>query len=215
MLMKQFLQPGGIFIDGGANIGELTLFAAKRVGPAGKVFSFEPVAGIRKKLVHHIDQNKFGAIVSVREQGLSDQVGTHIIYGATSSYNDGSQHNGLGTLFPTGTRGSELGTIELTTIDQTAKDANLTRLDGIKLDIEGAELPALRGATEALQRFKPWLIVEIGQETCHAAGYEPADVLAALPGYNFFRIERHGRLVPIKASGLQDWQNVMCLPNAR
>ncbi|WEZ85875.1 FkbM family methyltransferase (plasmid) [Rhizobium sp. 32-5/1] len=155
VLLKDYLPAGGIFLDGGANIGELTLLAAKRVGAAGRVISFEPVEEIRKKLIQHIDWNKFGSIVSVREQGLSDQIGTHLMYGATTSYGDGSQHSGLGTIFPTDTRGSELGMIALTTIDRTVKDLNLTRLDGIKLDIEGAELAAIREAPKQSSDSSP------------------------------------------------------------
>lgn len=212
-ILKRHLKPGDVFIDGGANIGELTLVAAKCVGPTGKVVSFEPVETIHEKLARHVSRNGFDGIVTLQQMGLSDRTGEDTIYAATSIYDDGSAHTGLGTIYPTAERGAPIGTIDLTTLDVIAADMRLARLAGIKLDIEGAELGALKGAREVLARFKPWLIVEIGRETCRAAGYEPDEVLAAMPGYSFARIERHGRLIPIAAGDLQDWQNVMCLPS--
>jgi hypothetical protein len=56
------------------------------------------------------------------------------------------------------------------------------------------------------------LIIEIGSNTCEAAGYAPGDIFDALPGYRFGRIERGGNLVPIGKADLLDWQNVMCMP---
>ncbi len=210
-LIKSRLAPGDVFIDGGANIGEITLAAAKRVGAAGKVLSFEPVDAIRSKLARNVAVNNMDGMVRILAQGLSDAPGSLPIYGKAEQYLDGSQHSGLGTLYASSERAQKIATIELTTIDMTMNKLGLDRLAGIKLDIEGAELAALRGAAETLKRFRPWLIVEIGSNTCEAAGYAPGDILDALPGYRFARIERGGKLVPIGKTDLLDWQNVMCL----
>lgn len=212
--IKARLQPGDVFIDGGANIGEITLVAAKCVGPSGKVFSFEPVDAIHARLAAHVAANRFGDRVQILKQGLSEAPGTLPIYGKADSYEDGSVHSGLGTLFATDERHDLIGSIALTTIDGLVAEHQIDRLAGIKLDIEGAELAALRGAAETLRRFRPWLIVEIGGNTCAAAGYAPGDILDVLEGYDFARIERGGRLVPIGKADLLDWQNVMCLPRA-
>ncbi|MGB9611424.1 MAG: FkbM family methyltransferase, partial [Bryobacteraceae bacterium] len=50
-------------------------------------------------------------------------------------------------------------TIELTTIDDLVNQLGLERLDAIKMDIEGAEVRALRGARRTIQRFRPQLAV--------------------------------------------------------
>ena len=65
--LKARLKPGDAFIDGGANIGEITLVAAKAVGPSGRVVSFEPVDAIRSKLVRNIAVNQLQTRVIVRE----------------------------------------------------------------------------------------------------------------------------------------------------
>ena len=210
--IKQRLDKGDAFIDGGANIGEITLVAAKAVGDTGRVLSFEPVETIADKLASNVGANQM-AWVEVLREGLSEAPGELPIYGQTETYDDGSRHSGLGTLFPSEQRPGLIGNIPLTTIDQEVTARRLERLAGIKLDIEGAELFALRGAAATLARFKPWVIVEIGVNTCLAAGYAPGDLLDAMPGYSFHRIERGGRLIPIGKSDLREWQNVMCLPN--
>lgn len=211
-LLKQRLRPGDVFLDGGANIGELTLIAAKLVGPAGRVVSFEPVAGIADKLAANIAANQMQGRIELVRQGLSSAPGELPIYGKIEQFEDGSQHSGLGTLFATEDRPDLIATIPLTTIDKVMAERGLDRLAGVKLDIEGAELAAIKGASETLRRFRPWLIIEIGTNTCAAAGYAPGDLLDALPGYTFHRIERGGRLIPIGKADLLDWQNVMCLP---
>src|SRR5690606_6625977 len=41
-VMRQILRPGDVFVDVGANIGWMTLYAVQCVGKGGKVFAFEP-----------------------------------------------------------------------------------------------------------------------------------------------------------------------------
>ena len=211
--LDALLGPGQVFVDGGANIGEITLVAAKRVGPEGRVIAFEPMGSIRERLAANVDANRF-AQVEIVGKGLSDAPGRRPIFVSGSDYEDGSSHSGLGTIYASQQRSAVASEIELTTLDAIMRDRDLERLDGIKLDIEGAELAAIRGAAELLRRFRPWLVVEIGRGTCNAAGYEPADILAALPGYEFARIGRKGRLDPIASGDLDDWQNVLCRPAA-
>ena len=47
-LLRDRLGPGDTFVDGGANVGLFTLVAAARVGPAGRVISFEPAEHTRR-----------------------------------------------------------------------------------------------------------------------------------------------------------------------
>ena len=57
---------------------------------------------------------------------------------------------------------SDLGkTVSCTSIDDFAKNHNLARVDMIKMDIEGYELNALRGAMETLKKFKPKLAISV------------------------------------------------------
>ncbi|MBK8793865.1 MAG: FkbM family methyltransferase [Holophaga sp.] len=71
---KLFLKPGMVVVDAGANFGELTLIAAKQVGPTGHVYSFEPVPSIFQVLNRNIVANGFNH-VHAQNTGLHEAPG--------------------------------------------------------------------------------------------------------------------------------------------
>ena len=215
MALSTFIEPGATFVDAGANLGEITLYAAKRVGRRGRVIAFEPDPRMHARCAHNIGLNKFGDYVRLIDKGLSDRTERRPIYAASTIYKDGSPHDGLGTIYKSGDREKQVALVDLVTLDDYVRGHALDRLDGIKLDIEGAELPALRGAEATLKRFRPWLVIEIGEATCSAAGYKATDVTDYLErfGYRFFDIGRKGVMTAIAAHQLRGYQNVFCLPN--
>lgn len=211
--IDRMLTPGSTFLDVGANMGEVSLFAAKRVGEKGRVLAFEPMARTAQRLRRNLELNQLRN-VQVFEVGISDRVSEQALYISATDFHDGSRHDGLGTLYASGARSSPAGTIKITTLDELVRAQRIERVDGIKLDIEGAELPALSGARNVLTRFRPWLVLEIGKETCAAAGYEPQDVFDFLADLNYaaFLIERKGKLSPLDSESVGPWQNVLFAP---
>jgi FkbM family methyltransferase len=214
MLMSRLLRPGMTFIDGGANIGEVTLFAAKRVGPTGRVISFEPLPRLAELCRANVKMNNF-KFVSVEDLGLSDRPDRLPLYVAAAPDSDGSYNDGQGSLYRSDIRGVPTQTITVTTIDEYLTGSSIDRVDGIKLDIEGAELPALRGASRILDQCRPWLLIEIGRGTCEAAGYQSDDVFDFLSGYGyqFYTVARKGKLLPLQRHNLSWWQNIFCTRN--
>lgn len=214
-LLDRILAPGMLFIDIGANIGEISLAASNRVGEAGNVIAFEPVPDLADHLAANIALNGIRNIQLCRS-ALSDHSGEAVMFASESRYRDGTENDGQGTLYPADHQGEIRATVPLVTLDAFAKD-NLTRVDVIKLDIEGGELAALRGANAILRKFGPALIVEVSKDSCRAAGHEMADVLNLLSdqGYVFFSIGRRGRLAPLTVDSLAASQNVYCVSSAR
>lgn len=211
-LIKRLLRPSMVFVDGGANVGEISLVAGKLVGSQGRVFSFEPM----KRFADQLERNRAAnglECIEIHRTGLSDKRGMATIYLAPEHYRDGTQHDGLGTLFRSNSRNDPAAAVELVTLDEFLSERNVPHVDMIKLDVEGGELPALIGAQHTLKRSSPAIIVEIGEETCIAAGYRMGDILSFLQsyGYQFHRIERKGRLQRIEASDLRKFQNVYCV----
>jgi FkbM family methyltransferase len=213
LVIQRLLRPGMVVVDAGANIGEITLASAKRVGPLGRVYAFEPVPELADALTQNVRLNDFRQ-VSVERQGLSSERGNQKIYRASSHFDDGSRHEGLATLYPSGQRGSVIGEIRLITLDDFCQESGVSRLDLIKLDVEGAELPVLKGATKTLLRFKPHIIVEVQQSTANQAGYHATDILSFVRslGYRFDVIARGGRLRPVHEGSLTRFQNILCSP---
>lgn len=213
LLMNRILRPGMVALDVGANIGEITMAAARRVGSNGHVYSFEPMASIYPRLKEHVAMNGMNQVTPIAK-GLSDRTGTATLFLAEAAFEDGTRHDGLGTLYPTASRSVAAGDVELTTLDEFCTNSNITRIDLVKIDVEGAELDVLKGGLTSIARFQPFLIVEVQRETTRAAGYESEDIISLLKsmGYTFFVIGRKARLHPLGKMGLANFQNVLCVP---
>jgi FkbM family methyltransferase len=212
-VLDRILRPGMVVLDVGANIGEVSLYAAKRVTAGGQVICFEMFPDLAAILRANAARNGL-TWVDVAEIGIADAVGWAPAFNPSDRFRDGALHAGLGTIFGQEGRHIPAGTVPLTTIDQFLESHGVDAVDLIKVDVEGAELPALRGATATLRRCHPWLVLEVQRETSLAAGYDQQEILAFLEafGYRFARIGRRGKLEPLSAMTLRDFQNVLCIP---
>lgn len=211
-LISKHLPDDGIFLDIGANQGEITVAAAV-VAKRGRVISVEPVPKNRDRLTSNIALNGFLHVTTV-PVALSDADGELEIFDRDSTYEDGTTHEGLATLFAHGMRTSPIARVPVRTLDGLVDEWQLPRLDMVKLDIEGAEYPALRGGQETLKRFRPVLLVEIGRDTCRAGGYEPADLYNFITssGYRILRVNEESQPTPLAAAEMGEYQNVLALP---
>lgn len=187
--LHQYLKKDMVFVDIGANQGEYTLFAAKRL-TSGRVLSFEPLPSMLKTLTENISLNKFRNI-ELFEFGLSDEERMLTIHEFEGS------HEGLATLYPGEKKIKSSLTIPLTTLDNVFDSTKLQRLDFIKIDIEGGELNALKGAKKTIELFKPYVLIEINAETYKAAGYTIHDIGDFFRSikYRSFEIAKRGHLV--------------------
>lgn len=211
-LLDKLLKPGMTVIDIGANIGEITMVSAKRVGVSGRVISFEPVDKVASALIFNIQRNNLTQ-VHVVQSGLSDVARRSVpIYDSYGSAASDDENAGRGSLYGNGSGNKPLQNVSITTLDLWATEQPLQRIDLIKIDIEGAELSCLRGAAATLAKFHPMLIVEVQDESATAAGYRTKDILQFLSsfGYEFMAIGNHGQLTSTDATHLAAFQNIFC-----
>lgn len=213
MVMDNILSQGMVVFDIGANIGEISLCAAKRVGAEGKVYCFEPMPTLYEKLTHNLSVNAMMHAFPIR-LGVSKNTGVVPIYRADSNFSDGTIHEGLGTLYPMDNRTTPVGEIQLVTLDAFCEEEHVQRLDLIKIDVEGAELDVLMGAEHVIRKYRPYLIIEIQSETAQASGVSPEEILDYLQllEYSIFTIGRKGKLSPLSREMLRNFQNVLCVP---
>lgn len=214
-VLNNVLKAGMTVIDVGANIGEISMVSAKRVGPVGRVIAFEPLHTIADSLERNIANNNLSCI-SVIRHGASDHTGDARIYLKPNTIGDEAPNTGLGTLYPQEAESVDNSAewIKLARLDDLPEIRSLDRIDLIKIDIEGAELACLRGARNTIEQHRPILIVEVQRDSCERAGYDQNDILVLLTefGYNFYRIGRHGKASMISIDDLEDFQNVLCVP---
>lgn len=174
--LKRHLKPGQTFWDLGAHAGFFTLVAAGLVGPEGRCVAVEPdpvnVASVEKKL-------KLNGLTrcKVFKQAVADKAGKASFYFAKPGTT-------LGHLGKAG-EGEKASQVEVTTLDRLM--ARCGRPDFIKMDVEGAEVRALKGAARLLKTARPGFLLELHGPDCKA-GVKPVFLKA---GYTLFDI--HGR----------------------
>ncbi|MGH8658055.1 MAG: FkbM family methyltransferase [Gammaproteobacteria bacterium] len=127
----------------------------------------------RTRLAEHLRLNGAPRQVNVHERAVSDHAGAATLYHP----NTPGRNHGQASLFaPTGAT-FEKFTVPTERLDQAINHS--PRL--IKMDIEGAELEAIKGMTGLLQNdAPPLLVIEHNPETCATAGYAPGDLLREL-----------------------------------
>lgn len=164
--LRRHLGPGMVFLDGGANLGIYSLVASRCVGPAGRVIGFEPSTREFDRANHHVRINRLEN-TEIIHAGLSDQPGQVGLKVADDKH---AGHNTLGAFVYDATQLDAIEQVRLVTIDQVVEERGLQRVDLIKLDLEGAETAAIRGATRTIGRFQPKLLVEFSETSLHAQG---------------------------------------------
>jgi FkbM family methyltransferase len=143
------VRPGELVIDIGAHYGEYAVLFAALVGAHGKVVSFEPDAAARPKLKANLRLNGFEQRVQVEDLAIFDAKSTRELFARHGNAQSSLARTGLG-----GARSDadvEHYSITTTTLDDYIGDARLAAPSYIKLDVEGAEINALRGAPNTLR----------------------------------------------------------------
>ncbi len=163
-------------MDVGAHHGLYTLLASKLVGPTGRVIAFEPSPRERKRLMKHLRIN--GAHnVEVDNSALAAKTGETELYLA-DSLNDWC--NSLRKP-PNGAQ--QVVTVPTKTLDELVSQRNVSRIDLLKLDIEGGELDALLGAEKTLASHqRPVILIEVQDHRAAPWGHKGLDVIRLLEG---------------------------------
>ncbi len=160
------VQPGSTVIDVGTNIGNVLLNFAQLAGPQGQAIGFEANPATLRHCQSNIALNRF-ANVRVEGIGLGESEGT-LSFGRAAATNSGADR-----FMPDGTGGLMVPVI---TLDSYVDQHDLTRIDLIKIDVEGFEFKVLRGAEQSIARFRPRLFIEL----CHDNLAEQGDSAAGL-----------------------------------
>ena len=145
------LQPGMTVIDVGANAGVYTFSAAQKVGETGKVIAIEPFAGCVNLLQETCRINELSQ-VKVCHGAASDRPGkSKLLLQASSELNELSDRD-----LPDGTYEE----VQCFTLDSLIETYELDRVDFLKIDAEGHEVPVLKGSDRILSEFRPVILYE-------------------------------------------------------
>jgi FkbM family methyltransferase len=145
-VIRARLGKGDVAIDAGANIGAVTVYMAKRVGGTGRVVAVEMMPGTAGQLRRNLTLNGLQN-VTVFEQALSDTAGeTAVALIEPGFFGQAS--------ITSAQRPNVCQPVEVRTVTLNEITAGLGEIALMKMDLEGAEPQALRGASRALQRVR-------------------------------------------------------------
>lgn len=181
-IIKKYVRPGNIVIDLGANIGLHTIVAAKQAGGSGRVYAFEPDPRNFNSLKRNVSLNGLLNII-VERLGVSNINGERDFYLDKQDFTMHSLHN------PPGAKRQQIK-IKLVRLDDYFK--NDSRIDFIKIDVEGAEYGAVSGMLSLLQKNKTVkLLTEFNPPSLQHAGTQPAAYLELLTknGFKLYELD--------------------------
>ena len=152
-LIARAVQPNTVFYDVGANVGFYTLLGSRLVG-AGKVFAFEPLAKNLEYLNRHLVLNHIQN-VEVLDVAVSDENGAACFEVEVTGSMGHLSHGGTVK-------------VQTATLDSLLEQGRILPPDYIKMDIEGAELAALRGAQRCIERYRPQIFLATHGHEIHS-----------------------------------------------
>jgi FkbM family methyltransferase len=142
--LLSWLRPGMTFVDAGAHVGQYSLLASGRVGPAGRVIAFEPHPVLRPVLRRNI-----------RRAGCTNVTVSSLALGRTSGRADlvlhPSANFGASSLRPDDAVAHlRRAPVKVAALDNYLDRAGVAQVDLLKMDVEGAELDVIEGASHTL-----------------------------------------------------------------
>ena len=188
VLLAGLVRRGDVVFDVGANRGILTSLMSNLVGPDGRVHAFEPSPDTCRLLRETLAARaRHPANVSVNASAVGAEDGVAMLYTPQRDHGQASlrTHETGSWSAHAPVRSTEVAVTRLDTYS-----AARSRVDLVKMDVEGAELPALRGFAAGLRSFHPIVVCELCGAWTRAFGYEPSAVIEELrsAGYDSFHL---------------------------
>jgi len=152
---ERHLKPGMAVFDIGANVGFYTLLASVLVGPSGRVVAFEPLPRNLGFLHGHVSRNRRDN-VRIIEAAVAEVPGE-------ATFEDVAH----GSMARLSTRGSIR--VKVVALDDLTDRGEIPEPQMMKIDVEGAEIEVLKGATRLIQRARPTLFLSTHGADVHAA----------------------------------------------
>ena len=163
--VKTNVKSGDIVLDIGAHIGLMAVLLGRQVKPGGKVYAFEPTPGSYGHLCDVVRFNNLEETVIPVNMPVTEKSGM------VSFFISDNEIDVANTLTPW-EQEKELGSLKIkaTSIDDFIRERQLTKVDFIKIDAEGAELKVLKGGYNTIKNFRPKINLALHPDAIVANG---------------------------------------------
>jgi len=190
-MLYKLVSDGDVIFDIGANIGWYSNHLSKKL-PDSIIYSFEPIPETFAQIKKNTELNKSKNII-LNNLAFSDAIQTLSFYysptitGASSSVNI-TENDSMVKL-----------ECKANTIDNFVKENNISSLDFIKCDVEGAEFMVYKGGAATIEKYKPIVFSEMLRKWAAKFNYHPNDIIGFFKkfGYNCYTAH-NGRLVAVE-----------------
>lgn len=208
-LMRRVLRPGDTVIDVGANVGYLTAVAAALVGPGGEVHAFEPVPRYWQRLRALALDNPDYTII-VNRCALGEEEGRARI-AVTGGANIGWNTMVAGFM-PAEERAEEVE-VPLRRLDDYLQEKGVRDIRLIKVDVEGYELPVLRGLSGFLHKVAslPPILCEVAPQAYPLLGATVVDLADYMAGFSYLAYDLTAARRPLEVTTLAVTTDVLFL----
>lgn len=185
-LLSSFLRPGMVFVDLGANEGFFSVVASRLVGMTGKVLAIEPQTRLGPVIWRNLELNN-ATNVTLAQVAVSAEAGV-AEFNLAPDTNSGSSGLTRATRYANPTQA-----VRTLTLDAFLQEHNLSKVDVMKIDIEGYEYEAVLGAKELFRsQMVRRVLIEIHGKLLSARGRSPQDITDFLLSCGYERQERKG-----------------------
>lgn len=188
-LMARVVRPGMVAVDVGANVGVHTLWLARAVGRDGRVHALEPEPGNFRLLARAVREADTSQ-VRLHAAAAAAEAGTLRLYLSAVNRGDHRTH-------PDAAPRTELSVPAVALDELLAAEPHV---DFLKIDVQGAEVPVLRGLRTTLaRRPAAGVLCEVSPALSRRAGTDPAEVFALFraAGLRPHRVRRNGATEPL------------------
>lgn len=191
--LKQLIRPGGSVVDIGAHVGFFTLQFADWVSDGGRVIAVEPDPRNLEVLRQRIASSPNRQSLVLLEAVASNSIGSaRILFDETNTADNRLDPDGQ--------------SITSVTLDSIVAENTISRLDLVKVDVQGAEIDVIAGAESTLRNQRPAFFVEFeypDEPGKQASLQSCIDSIFGF-GYSFHSLHRDGYSAPIQRSEVLD-----------
>lgn len=212
--LDRVLRPGMVFVDVGANDGYYSLFAARRVGPSGRVVAAEPSSRERAHLQRNLGRNGLDnvSVIPAAIGAAAGRADLHLAHGVHAG------HNTLGAFVHDDVVRASLERVAIEPLDAVVARLGLAKVDFIKIDVEGAEARVIAGASAVLASMRPLLLIEVNDKALQSQGNCADSLVATLRDrlrYEIFVFSPVTGLLERSRDGDPLSANVVAIPGER
>ncbi|MEH2001509.1 MAG: FkbM family methyltransferase [Nostoc sp.] len=219
LLVSKIVRAGMMVFDIGANVGDYSILLSKLVGVYGKVYSFEPTLNTFNKLKERLSNSKYNNVFPFQQAVYSDNI--QIEFNEFSE--EFSVWNSIGRPQMLDPQGSgqyvpivNTEVVETISLDSFCKNNDIKKIDYLKIDVEGAEIDVLEGATELLRKKNIYFIqFEISQKMLEGLNRNAQSTFNILiqHGYECHRISQNGDIGEKVINSDSFYENYIAFPS--